>query len=68
MVIMTRWDRETAIELIKNQKCTHWVTISTMLVDFLSNPNLKAEDLSSLTSISGGGAAFPEALGEKLYK
>lgn len=68
MVIMTRWDRETAIELIKNQKCTHWVTISTMLVDFLSNPNLKAEDLSSLTSISGGGAAFPEALGEKLFK
>jgi fatty-acyl-CoA synthase len=68
MVIMTRWNRETALELIKTQQCTHWVTISTMLVDFLSNPNLKAEDLSSFTSISGGGAAFPEALGEKLYK
>ncbi|REJ26759.1 MAG: long-chain fatty acid--CoA ligase [Bacillaceae bacterium] len=68
IVIMTRWDREAAVELIKSQKCTHWVTISTMLVDFLSNPSLKAEDLISLTSISGGGAAFPEALGEKLYK
>lgn len=68
MVIMTRWNRDTAIELIKTQKCTHWVTISTMLVDFLSNPKLKAEDLISLTSISGGGAAFPEALSEKLYK
>jgi fatty-acyl-CoA synthase len=68
IVIMTRWNRDTAVELIKTQKCTHWVTISTMLVDFLSNPTLKAEDLSSLTSISGGGASFPEALGEKLYK
>ncbi|WP_173916762.1 long-chain fatty acid--CoA ligase [Halobacillus sp. Marseille-Q1614] len=68
MVIMTRWNREAARQLIRNQQCTHWVTISTMLVDFLANPEVKAEDLSSLTAISGGGAAFPKALGEKLYK
>ncbi|WP_101842892.1 long-chain-fatty-acid--CoA ligase [Halobacillus sp. Marseille-P3879] len=68
MVIMTRWNRETAQKLIKEQQCTHWVTISTMLVDFLANPALKAEDLTSLIGISGGGAAFPKALGEKLYK
>lgn len=68
VVIMTRWDRETARQLIRDQQCTHWVTISTMLVDFLANPEVKAEDLSSLDAISGGGAAFPKALGEKLYK
>jgi fatty-acyl-CoA synthase len=68
MVIMTRWNRDAAVELIKKQGCTHWVTIATMIIDFLANPNLTAEDISSLTSISGGGAALPEAVGEKLYK
>ncbi|WP_181347073.1 long-chain fatty acid--CoA ligase [Thalassobacillus sp. CUG 92003] len=67
MVIMTRWDRETARQLIKEQQCTHWVTISTMLIDFLAKPEVKAEDLTSLMAISGGGAAFPKAVGEKLY-
>lgn len=68
MVIMTRWNRDAAVELMKNQGCTHWVTIATMIIDFLANPGIRAEDLSSLTSISGGGAALPEAVGEKLYK
>lgn len=67
MVILTRWNRDAAVELIKNLNCTHWVTIATMVVDFLANPNLKAEDIASLTSISGGGAALPEAVGEKLF-
>nr|WP_093046400.1 long-chain-fatty-acid--CoA ligase [Thalassobacillus cyri] len=68
MVIMTRWNRETAQKLIKEQQCTHWVTISTMLIDFLANPDLKPEELTSLISISGGGAAVPKAVGEKLYQ
>jgi fatty-acyl-CoA synthase len=67
MVIMTRWSRDAAVEFIKTYGCTHWVAIATMIVDFLANPNLKAEDITSLTSISGGGAALPEAVGEKLY-
>nr|WP_207627682.1 MULTISPECIES: long-chain fatty acid--CoA ligase [Bacillaceae] len=68
IVIMTRWNRDTAVELIKTLGCTHWVTIATMIVDFLANPNLKKDDISSLTAISGGGAALPEAVGEKLFK
>lgn len=67
MVILTRWNRQAAVEMIKNEGCTHWVAIATMIVDFLANPNLKAEDLGTLTSISGGGASLPEAVGEKLY-
>jgi fatty-acyl-CoA synthase len=67
MVITTRWNRDIAVQLIKNLGCTHWVTIATMIIDFLANPALKAEDISTLTSISGGGAALPEAIGEKLF-
>lgn len=68
MVILTRWNRDAAVEMMKTLGCTHWVTIATMIVDFLANPNLKAEDMATLTSISGGGAALPEAVGEKLFK
>jgi fatty-acyl-CoA synthase len=67
MVLMTRWNREAAVELINSQGCTHWVAIATMIVDFLANPKLKQEEIATLTSISGGGAALPEAVGEKLY-
>ncbi|MFC4798641.1 long-chain fatty acid--CoA ligase [Neobacillus sp. GCM10023253] len=67
MVIMTRWNRDAAVELIKSLGCTHWVTIATMIVDFLANPNLKVEDIASLTYLAGGGAALPEAVGEKLF-
>jgi fatty-acyl-CoA synthase len=68
MVIMTRWDRHTAARFIETHKCTHWTGISTMIVDFLSNPQLAQYDLSSLLVINGGGAGLPEAVGEKLYQ
>jgi fatty-acyl-CoA synthase len=68
MVLMTRWNRDAAVELIKSKGCTHWVAIATMIVDFLANPKLDPKDIATLTSISGGGAALPEAVGEKLYK
>lgn len=68
MVIMTRWNREVAVNLIKSQRCTHWVAIAAMIIDFLANPSLNKEDIASLVCISGGGAALPEAVGEKLFK
>ena len=45
---------------------TNWSAITTMLVDFLSNPNLNQYDLSSLRVLGGGGAAMPEALARRL--
>ncbi|MFC7442188.1 long-chain fatty acid--CoA ligase [Laceyella putida] len=68
MVIMTRWNRELAAEWIEQYRCTHWINISTMLVDFLAQPTLTAERLDSLLFIGGGGASLPKAVGEKLYE
>ncbi|WP_273206479.1 long-chain fatty acid--CoA ligase [Marinobacter subterrani] len=65
-VIMTRWDRTTAARLIERYKVTGWANIVTMAVDFLSNPEIGQYDLSSLTTIGGGGAAMPEAVAVKL--
>jgi len=66
MVLMTRWDRELAAKLVERHCVTHWTNISTMVVDLLSNPEIGEHDLSSLQFVGGGGAAMPEAIGEKL--
>lgn len=68
IVLLSRWDRDTAALCIEKYRCTHWVNISTMVVDFLANPNLDRYDISSLVSISGGGAPLPEAVGRRLYE
>jgi fatty-acyl-CoA synthase len=46
-VLMTRWDRDTAAELIQRHRITGVTGITTMIVDFLANPNLAKYDLSS---------------------
>jgi len=66
MVLMTRWDRDVAGELIQRYRVTGWINIATMAIDFLSNPEVDRYDLSSLMVIGGGGAAMPEAVAEKL--
>ncbi|MFC0523000.1 long-chain fatty acid--CoA ligase [Pontibacillus salicampi] len=68
MIMMTRWDRELAAKLMEQYKISHWVTISTMLIDFLSNPNLSNYRISSLQVLAGGGAPLPEAVGKQLYE
>jgi fatty-acyl-CoA synthase len=66
MVLMSRWDRDTAGELIQRHKVEGWTNISTMAIDFLANPNLSRYDLSTLKHIGGGGAAMPEAVAKRL--
>jgi fatty-acyl-CoA synthase len=65
-VLMTRWDRDTAAELIQRHRVTGIIGITTMIVDFLANPDLGKYDLSSIVRIGGGGASMPEAVATKL--
>jgi fatty-acyl-CoA synthase len=67
-VLMTRWDRDVAAELIQRCRVTSVTGITTMIVDFLANPDLGNYDLSSLVRIGGGGAAMPEAVAAKLQQ
>jgi fatty-acyl-CoA synthase len=67
-VLMTRWDRDTAAELIQRHRVTGVTGITTMIVDFLANPDLSKYDLSSIVRLGGGGAAMPEALAAKIEK
>ncbi|MBS3997489.1 MAG: long-chain fatty acid--CoA ligase [Hydrogenophaga sp.] len=66
VVLMSRWDRETAAELMQRHGVTSWQAISTMVVDFLANPRIGAYDLASLNGIRGGGAAMPAAVAQKM--
>src|SRR5258708_21672713 len=65
LVVLSRWDRDCAAMQIERPRVTTWSAITTMLVDFLSNPRLGDYDLSSLKLLGGGGAAMPEALARK---
>ena len=66
LVIMVRWDREIAAELIRRYKITRWRSISTMAIDLVNDPNIASYDLSSLKAIGGGGAAMPAAVAHRL--
>ena len=67
-VLMSRWDRDTAAELIQRCRVTGVTGITTMIVDFLANPDLGKYDLSSLVRIGGGGASMPEAVAARLQE
>ena len=66
LVMMTRWDRDLAAELIRRHRITMFRAITTMLIDILNAPDSETYDLSSLTSLGGGGAAMPEAIAARL--
>ena len=66
MVIMTRWDKRCAALLIARHKVTAWTAIPTMLMDFLNQPDLRREELATLSVLSGGGAAMPKAVAERI--
>jgi len=68
IVLMCRWDRDVAAELMQRHRVMSWTAIATMVIDFLANPRIAEYDLSSLQRVSGGGAAMPAAVGERLQQ
>ncbi len=66
IVIMTRWDKRCAAMLIERHRVTAWTAIPTMLFDFLNQPDLGERNLSSLSLLTGGGAAMPKAVAERI--
>jgi fatty-acyl-CoA synthase len=68
LVLMPRWDRETAARLIEHWQVSHWVNIPTMVIDLLGWAGLGRDALQSLAFIGGGGAAMPEAVASRLLE
>ena len=66
VVLMPRWDRELAGRLMSRHKVTHFTCIPTMIIDLFASPNYQSFDLSSLRYLSGGGAAMPQEVAQRL--
>ncbi|MCO4862137.1 long-chain fatty acid--CoA ligase [Cupriavidus sp. WGlv3] len=68
VVLMPRWDRALAADLIERYRVSVWGAPPAMMVDFFSQPGIDARDLSSLAYVGGGGAAMPEAVANMLQQ
>ena len=66
IVLLPRWDREVAAECVQRYRISGWTGVPTLIQDFFANPNLERYDLSSIRRMSGGGAAMPAAVAERL--
>ncbi len=66
VVLLPRWDRDAAAQIIQRYRITGTQMIAAMVVDLLSNPRLAEYDFSSIRRLSGGGAAMPQAIATKL--
>src|SRR5213078_4843770 len=66
IVLLPRWDRAVAAQLIQRYRVSWLTMVPTMVVDLLSSPDIASYDLSSIRSMGGGGAAMPEAIAQKL--
>ena len=68
MVIMHKWEPEEALRLIEKERITHFSGVPTMSWEMANSPHLKKYDLSSLSVLSGGGAARPPQHVKELEK
>ena len=68
LVMMHRWDPETALRLIEAEKVTAFVGVPTQSWDLLESPAFAKYDTSSLTTVGGGGAPAPVKLVDRVEK
>jgi fatty-acyl-CoA synthase len=66
VVLLPRWDRDAAAQCVARYKIASWTAIPTMIQDFFLNPKINDYDLSSVRRLSGGGAAMPAAVAQRL--
>ncbi len=66
LVLMRKWDAGRALELIEREKVTTFAGVPTMNRELIMHPDWATRDTSSLTAMSGGGAAVQPDLVEKI--
>ena len=68
LVMMHRWDPETALRLIEAERVTAFVGVPTQSWDMLESPAFAKYDTSSLATVGGGGAPAPTTLVDRVEK
>jgi fatty-acyl-CoA synthase len=59
---VTQFDAELHLELLETEHATHTIGVPTMLLAVTDHPDFTRRDLSTLRSVSTGGAAVPTEL------
>ncbi|WP_379553425.1 class I adenylate-forming enzyme family protein [Qipengyuania sp. DGS5-3] len=59
LVLMPKWDAETALQLMDKEKVTYFVGVPLMSYEIATHPNLGNYDLSACKSFAAGGAPRP---------
>ncbi|MBK4738528.1 long-chain-fatty-acid--CoA ligase [Noviherbaspirillum pedocola] len=65
-VVLPRWDRDLAIQLISRERVGHAAIPPTAIIDLLSHDGLEDYDLSCLRRITAGGASMPAEVWTRL--
>jgi fatty-acyl-CoA synthase len=66
IVLLPRWDRVAAATCVERYRIASWTGVPTMIQDILMTPDIDKYDLSSIRMLSGGGAAMPAAVAQRL--
>ncbi|WP_166903531.1 class I adenylate-forming enzyme family protein [Mycobacterium sp. DL440] len=66
VVLLRKWDAETAMRTIQTEKITMLSTVPAILKDLLTHPKFDDFDLSSISRVASAGAATPTGLPELL--
>ena len=65
-VMMYKWDSETALKLIQQEKITSMSSVPAIIQDLISHPKINDYNLESLIRVSAAGAATPPGLPEMI--
>jgi fatty-acyl-CoA synthase len=68
IVLLPRWNRDVALQLIARYRVSNLTTVPAMIVDLVSGLEPGGADISSLRMLGGGGAAMPPAVAAKLMQ
>jgi len=66
IVLMYKWDAGRALELIEREKINRSGGVPVMSRELLAHPDFETRDVSSLVSLSGGGAQLQPDLVDKI--
>ncbi|KAJ3337203.1 hypothetical protein HDU93_001445 [Gonapodya sp. JEL0774] len=62
IIYVYKWDAAEGIDIIKDEKVTHFMGVPTMSLQILESPNFSVDKVKSLISLGYGGAPGPAAL------
>ncbi len=68
LVIMNKWNAETAVNLIEQENVTRFFGVPTMSADILETAATMGKSLDTLRNMDAGGAKRPASQVEKLAK